>query len=263
MNAVKKNFENLEAIILDKDGVFVNFHKLWLRVIACRAQLIAELSSDTSEMLVKIRTACIRSMGVDEDDESIDPFGPCSMPLASVRLALATGLFITKNEGDPTYKWSEAFSIVDKAIAETNEALDKIELSEEISGSIKKIKELKASGLKLGVFSSDSESNVQATLEKFDLSETIDIVHSGMHKDKDSYMEICKKLKVKPENTLIVTDSPIDIKAANDAGAASVLVLSGIITEESNLETLEISADLVIDSLADLDLKITKKKVTA
>jgi phosphoglycolate phosphatase len=249
------DFSNIEAIILDKDGVFVNFHKLWLRIIAYRAQLIAELSSDTSEMLVKIRTACIRAMGIDEDDETIDPYGPCSMPLASVRLALATGLFITKNETDPTYKWKEAFAVVDQAIAQTREDLNTVELSEEISGSIKKIQDLSSAGYKLGVFSSDSQANATATVKKFKIDSCVNAVHSGMHKDKESYEEICSQLKVKPQDSLIITDSPIDLKAAKDAGGKAVLVLSGVVTEDMNLAALGVEPDLVIDSLADFDIK--------
>lgn len=253
-------FQDIEAIILDKDGVFVNFHKLWLRIIAYRAQLIAELSADTSEMLVKIRTACIRAMGIDEDDETIDPYGPCSMPLASVRLALATGLFITKNETDPTYKWKEAFTIVDQAIAQTKEDLNTVELSEEIPGSINKIQELAAAGYKLGVFSSDSQANAEATVKKFKIDSSISVVHSGMHKDKVAYEDICKQLKVKPQNTVIVTDSPIDIRAAKEAGGKAVLVLSGVVTEDMNSDTLGAEPDLVISSLTDFDIK---KKVAA
>lgn len=261
MSASKKDFKNIDAIILDKDGVFVNFHKLWLRVIAYRAQLIAEMSADTSEMLVKVRTACIRAMGVDEDDEDIDPYGPCSMPISCVRLALATSLFITKNETDPNYKWQEAFRIIDAALKEAKVNLNTVELSEEIPGSLKKIQDLSES-FKLGVYSSDSENNVKETLKKFKIEKCISTIESGMAKNKESYEEICKKLKVKAENTLIITDSPVDIKAATAAGAKTVLVLSGIMPEDTNLESLGIEPDMVIDSLADFEFD-SKKKVAA
>jgi hypothetical protein len=52
-------FENIEAIILDKDGVFVDFNKVWLRIIAYRAQLIAERAANTSPELATIREACL------------------------------------------------------------------------------------------------------------------------------------------------------------------------------------------------------------
>lgn len=260
------NFQNIEAIILDKDGVFVDFHKLWLRVIACRAQLIAEFASETSEMLVKVRTACIRAMGVDEEDEMVDPCGPCSMPLSSVKLALATALFITRGEADPHYQWFTALKTVDRAIEETKSILNVVELSEAIPGSIEKIQELSKAGFKIGIFSSDSDDNVSGTLNKFGIDKSADASNCGILKDKNRLVELCEKLKVKPENTLVITDTPNDLNSAREAGAKSILVLSGVIKEAESLDALETKADLVINSLADLDLATisnSKKKVAA
>lgn len=245
--------ENIEAVILDKDGVFNNFHKVWLRIIAYRAQQIAELSSDTSEMLVKIRTAAIRSMGVDEDDETIDPYGPCSMPLANVRLALATALFITKNETDPNFTWAKAFGIIDEAIELTNQELTISELAETFPGVIEKIKELASSGMKLAVYTSDSEENSETCLEKFGIKDLMAANRAGEIKTPRGYQELCKELGVDPSKTLMVTDSPHDLRIAKDAGAKTILVLSGIIRPEENISHIENLFDLVIDSLADLN----------
>ncbi len=254
-----KTLKNIEAVILDKDGVFVNFHKMWLRIIAYRAQLIAENSSDTSDTLVQIRTACIRAMGVDEDDETIDPYGPCSMTLSDVRLALATALFITKNELDPTYKWFTAFNCVDDAIAKTWEALTVAELSEEVFGSIDKIQEIAKAGLKIGVFSSDSEKNVKETLSKFGLSKAIKKIKAGEHKTTESFIELCDSLGVNPENTIMVSDAPHDIAVTKAAGAHTIGVLSGIMSESEADQ-----ADIILDSLAALDVsKISSKKKVA
>ena len=260
------NFQNIEAVILDKDGVFVNFQKLWLRIIACRAQLIAEISSETSEMLVKVRTACIRAMGVDEEDETIDPHGPCSMPITSVKLALATALFITRGEADPHYQWLTALKTVERAIEETKELLNVVELSEAIPGSVEKIQELSKAGFKIGIFSSDSEDNVNGTLNKFGIDKSVNASNCGNLKDKNRLSELCEKLKVKPENTLVVTDTPNDLNSARESGAKSILVLSGVIREDDDLNVIEANADLVINSLADLDLATIsspKKKVAA
>lgn len=254
------DLSKIEAVILDKDGVFVNFHQLWLRMIAYRAQLIAERSSDTSEMLVKIRTACIRAMGIDEDDESIDPFGPCSMPAQEVRLALATALFITCNEFDPTYKWETAFAVVDASMEQAKSDLSLVDMSEAIPGSIEKIKELADAGFKLGVFSSDSEENIKATLTKFGIKKLIQEIQAGEIKTQKSFEDLCARMGVKPGKALLVTDSPIDLKVAKEAGAYTVAVLSGVIEESSAASLTKGIADEVISSLKDL---VIKKKVKA
>jgi phosphoglycolate phosphatase len=250
-----KAFDGVEAIILDKDGVFVDFHKLWLRIIAYRAQLIAENSSDTSDILIKIRTACIRAMGVD--DELVDPYGPCSMPRSSVRLALATALFVTKNEFDSAYKWSEAFACVDNAIDEAWQMLSLVDLSEEVPGSIHKIQEIYKLGLKIAVFSSDSEDNVRASLEKFSLSKNITAISAGNYKTSELFVDLCSAIGVQPSNALMISDSPHDLAIAKSAGAATIGVLSGISAETDFAE-----ADAIINSLTDLDLSKLSKKIS-
>jgi phosphoglycolate phosphatase-like HAD superfamily hydrolase len=245
--------KNIEAVILDKDGVFNDFHKVWLRIIAYRAQQIAELSSETSEMLVKIRSATIRSMGVDEDDETIDPYGPCSMPLANVRMALATALYLTKNELDPNYKWQTAWVVVDRAIEQTSNDLSIAELAETFPGVIEKIKELAASGLKLAVYTSDSEENSETCLNKFGIKKLIKANKGGEIKTASGYKELCKRIKVDPSKTIMVTDSPHDLRIAKEAGAKTILVLSGVTRPEENISHIENLFDMVIDSLADLN----------
>ncbi len=257
-------FSNIDAIILDKDGVFNNFHKVWLRVIAYRAQKIAELSAETSEALEKIRTACIRAMGVDEDDETIDPYGPCSMPLANVRLALATTLFLIQNEANPTYTWLMAFKTVDDAIAEAERELSVVELSESFPGAIDAINDLAKTGLKLAVYTSDGVENTKQTLEKFKIAKNIEATQAGNVKTTDLYIELCKHISVKPENTIMITDSPHDLGIAKAAGAKTILVLTGIISPDMSLDGIQDKADMVINSIADLDIdKISgaKKKV--
>jgi phosphoglycolate phosphatase-like HAD superfamily hydrolase len=257
-----RSFDNIEAVILDKDGVFVDFQKLWLRVIAYRAQLIAEMASDTSEMLAKVRTACIRAMGVDEDDETVDPIGPAAMPADYVRLALATALYLCKNEVDPSFTWNYTFHIVDESMRKTRDDLDIVEMTEAIEGSIDKIKQIFDSGLKLAVYTSDAKEHAEAALNKFGIANQISAIQAGEIKTSKNYQSLCEKIQVKPENTLLITDSPIDLQAAKACLANTIAVFSGVIDKGIHLSLIRELADETLDSLADLDLgSITKKKL--
>lgn len=257
-------FENIEAIILDKDGVFVDFSKVWLRVIAYRAQLIAERAATTSPELAEIRAACITSMGVDEDLDSVDPYGPCSLPKDVVRIALATGLYMAKNASDPNFGWIHCFETVDECMIQAREEMKVSELSEEIPGSIAKIKEL-AEKFKIAIYTSDTMENTTATLDKFDLAGSVcEDMQTGDKKDADNYQALCEKIGVKPENTLLVSDGPNDIRAAKACGAKTIAVLSGVLEEDFNLNTIRDLTDEILDSLADLKLSNIsgpKKKV--
>ncbi len=257
-----QEFSDIEAVILDKDGVFVSFDNLWLRIIAYRAQIIAEESAETSPMLVSIRNACIRAMGVDEDTESIDPDGPCAMPEADIRTALATALYITKIEHDPSYKWKQAFTTVDSCIARAHQDLNHAEMSEPISGSVEKIKELSEQGFKLGVFTADDEQNAEAALEKFAIKDLFSGMQAGEFKTSDNYSALCKRMSVDPKKTLLVSDSPHDIKVAKEAGAKTIAVLSGVVEESKAEESFADHSDSILKSLAELKLD-GKKKVVA
>ena len=259
-------FENIEAVILDKDGVFVDFNKVGLRIIAYRAQLIAERASNTSEELVSIRNACIKAMGVDDDLDTVDPYGPCSMPRDTVRLALATAVYLTKNGVDPNFGWLHSFEIVDDCMQQAREELKVSELSEEIPGAIAKIKEI-AENYKVAIYTSDSMQNTIETLDKFDLAGSVcEDIQAGEKKNADNYMTLCEKIGVKAENTLLISDGPLDIRAAKACGAKAIAVLSGVLDEDYNMKSIRELTDEVLDSIAELDINNIdgpKKKLAA
>ncbi len=243
----------ITAIILDKDGVFVDFHKLWLRVIAYRAQLIAEMSTSSWDQFNKVRTSCIRAMGIDEEEETIDVYAPCSMPASDVKLALKVASFLTINEWDPSFNFKKASNIVEEAFTLSQEQLSVVELSEAISGSIPKIQEISKQGFKIGVFSSDSSSNIQNCLDKFGISSLVSVIQGDQFKSTELYEDLCSRLGVNPSETLMVSDLPHDLEIARAAGAMTIGVLSGVVSPE-NIGLLKIVADDVLNSLADLNL---------
>jgi HAD superfamily hydrolase (TIGR01549 family) len=255
---------NIKAVILDKDGVFVNFQKLWLRVIACRAQIIAERTTESWDIFNKVRTACIRAMGVDEDDESIDPYSPVSMPAHLVDVALYTALYLTLNEINPKFSWKESRKFVDDSIEEANRSFDIMENSDPIEGSIEKIKEIDELGFELAVYTSDTQENAEKTLEKFGIRDYFNEIFSGKHKDQKTYEQLCKNLGLDPSETVLVSDSPKELISAKQAGAETIALLSGV-SEKRIFESKGVSEfiDQILPSLKDLDLKnlSAKKKV--
>ncbi len=246
---------NIKAVILDKDGVFVDFHKLWLRVIAYRAQLIAETSTGTWDQFNLVRTACIRAMGVDEEEETIDAYAPCSMPASDVKLALKVATYLTVNAWDPSFDFKRASDIVEQCFADTIEQLDFAEMAEPITGAIEKINELSEAGFKLGVFSSDSTMNINIALDKFSLKSKISVIQGDHFKSSELYTKLCKTLQLDPSETIMVSDSPHDLSIAKAAGAKTIGVLTGVVSKE-NIGLLKVVADEVLGSLS--ELKVSK-----
>ena len=247
------NFKNIKAIVLDKDGVFVDFHKLWMRVIASRAQILAEYTTSNWEAFNHVRTTCIRAMGVDDEDETIDPDSPVSMPADMVKTAVTTGLYIAVNGLEPTYTWRNAQADVARSDKDLVEHLNFDDLIIEVEGAVEKILAMGEAGFKLAIFTSDSEKNTEKALEKFNLKSAVSDVVAGMYKTPEMYAGICERLGVKPEETIFVTDSPVDARIGKEAGANILAVLSGVIRKEDK-DKHSTNVDEFIDSLADLDV---------
>jgi HAD superfamily hydrolase (TIGR01549 family) len=245
---------NIKAIILDKDGVFVDFYQLWLRIIGARAQILAEYTTETWENFNYVRSMCIRSMGVDEDDESIDPNSPVAMPFHMVKLAVTTGLFLSVNHLKPEYTWQDAMNDVERSNQDLQNQLNIKDLVQEVPGSIDKIKEL-AKDYKLAVYSSDSEANVKSALEKFEIVDLISHIKAGTYKSAAEYQSICEKMGLKAEETLFITDSPVDVNVGKAAGAKVAIVMTGVLKENyKKLDEIQAQADLVFDALASFEI---------
>lgn len=256
-----KSYDNIKAIILDKDGVFVDFHQLWMRIIAARAQILAEYTTAKWEDFNYVRTMCIRAMGVDEEDESIDADSPVCMPADMVRMAVTTGLYLAVNHLEPTYTWANAIQDVRKSDKDLAEQLNMEDMIIAVEGSIEKIKAISKAGYKLALYTSDSEKNSQKTIEKFSINGIFETSICGKYKTIDLYKSICKQLKVKESETIFITDSPVDARVGREAGAHVIAVMSGVLREADKEANAEYVDDF-IPSLAKLDLKKIKQVTT-
>lgn len=87
-------------------------------------------------------------------------------------------------------------------------------------------------GLKLAVISNKDNSYTKNIVDTLDTSHCIDVAYGyreGIpHKpDPESVFEIMDELELKPEETLFVGDSEVDVKTAVNAGIKSIGVLWG------------------------------------
>jgi pyrophosphatase PpaX len=105
------------------------------------------------------------------------------------------------------------------------------------------LEELKSRGKLIGVFTAKGTSTAELTLEFHGLRSLFDIVVTGSvvknHKpDPEGIRIALDRLGVRPEDTIVVGDSPSDCKAAASAGTDFIAVLYDNISRNrfSNLE---------------------------
>ncbi len=246
--------KKIRAIILDKDGVFVDFAKLWGTIISYRAQTIAENALCSSDGFETIKNDCMMVMGLDPKTDRFDPFSPGScMPFDHVKIALASSLFTNMKKLNSEFTWHDALKVIDDSTDSVRKAYKIVDHSEPIAGSIEKIQEISKAGYRLGVLTSDTEANAMGALEKFKIDKLFFKVQGGKKKTPELYKELCAKLGVLPEETIMFGDTPMELKSAKECGAMAVGLLSGVV-DENNKAILEEHADFILAALADFDL---------
>ena len=93
------------------------------------------------------------------------------------------------------------------------------------------IKILHQAGFKLALASNASVKLINAVLKKFNLKKYFLIKMSGEFlkrgkPDPDIYLRTAKQLKIKPENCLVIEDSPNGVRSAKRAGMYCIGVLN-------------------------------------
>ncbi|MEM3659582.1 MAG: HAD family phosphatase [Thermoproteota archaeon] len=119
---------------------------------------------------------------------------------------------------------------------------------------------LKEHEFKTAVCTNNCKRAVEIVLEKTGLKKFFNDVFTRNDVDRlkpfpDIILKACEKLGVKPEKTIYVGDSPIDIAAARSAGVKPI----GIVSSLSNAERLRAAgAELIVSNMDELREKLRK-----
>jgi phosphoglycolate phosphatase len=120
-----------------------------------------------------------------------------------------------------------------------------------VEGMDRVIKDLDLQGYKLIIVSSADENSIKDFLKKYDLKKYFtEILGKNFNPSKVEKIKIvCEKYKIKPEETLLVTDSVGDIKEAHEAKTKAIGVIWGL-HERERLE--KNGSDFIAESPNDI-----------
>ena len=131
---------------------------------------------------------------------------------------------------------------------------------QKIPGALEVVKKLKEKGLKLAVAtSSKKEGFTPKTVNHKDLYDNFEFVVCGdeVTKAKPSpeiFLTAAKKIcDYPPENVIVFEDSAAGIRAANDAGMASVFLWASDKDPSENLATYDAKPTIIIHSFNEFD----------
>lgn len=157
--------------------------------------------------------------------------------------------------------WHERFDwtgppvaeMVDKVLTEVTRRI--LDHGEPLPGVHATIDALRAQGLRIAIASSSPYPLIDAVIEKLDLADRIDAIHSGVDErrskpDPAVFLSAAAKLSVAPERCLVFEDAPAGVEAGKAAGMQVVAVPSVFDFDDPGFD----SADLRLRSLEEFRL---------
>ena len=211
-------FENIAAVLFDKDGTLANVEDYLLALGWARSHQIDRQFPGLASKLAA-------AMGIT--DCTIDPTGLMAIAsrreneIAAAAYVAATGI-----------GWTESRQIVETAFSQVKEQLA-AQYSQPplIEGARSLITRLKSAGVKVGIVSADSHLAVHAFIVHHQLSGVDWYCGEFIANPPKTHPEFlsfaCEAIKSHPEQTLIIGDSGTDWQIAKQGAAGFIGMLGG------------------------------------
>ena len=192
----------IEAVLFDMDGVLVN----------------------SEEFICKAAILMFKEKGLRVDEKDFIPF-----------IGMGENRFL----GGVAEKYDFQFD-VDKDKKRTYDIYQEISkgMLKPLPGVIEFIKKCRDKNLKIAVATSADEIKMQCNLREIGIpASTFDATVNGLEVERkkpfpDIYLEAAKRLKVKPENCLVVEDAISGEKAGKAAGCKVLAITGSFAAEE-------------------------------
>lgn len=240
--------KNIDTVLFDKDGTFIDSHVYWGRIISLRINEVLKFYKIDNKHFDEL---CL-SLGYDTKTKKLIEKGPIAL---LAREAVINSLMEKLNSIGVNSKEDDIKMLFEKV---------HLEFLKEIYDYIKPIKEaevlfkrLKEKGVKLAVVTSDMKANTEVILEQLNFSKYFDLVIGKdsckqPKKTGEPALVALSELKENASNTISVGDAPMDFEMAKNAHlAGSILVATGQITENK----LKKYTNTVVKSLDEVFIK--------
>ncbi len=226
------------ALIFDKDGVLVDFHRFWGEVSRLRVSHLArraQLSEAEAEALT-------RELGII--DGRVDPTGPLAVGTRIEEESIASAFLYRR--GMP---WISARPLVEEAFDAAEGDLDWNVAVQGLGDVRETFRRLAEQGWKLAIATSDLSRNARRHAEMLGIDGYLGAIagSDSVSRSKphaDLVLVCCEALGIPPSQSLVIGDTLADLGMARAARAAAAIgVLSGV----SPLETFDGYADAILD----------------
>lgn len=214
--------ENIETVLFDKDGTFIDLHYFWGKMTELRVKEIMRRYNLHDECFADL---CLK-LGFDVSSGKMLSNGITALYSRSVIIEIFCkdlkdiGITVTKKELE------EIFDSVSKVFY-----LEMAKYTKPIDSAILFIRKLKENNIKIGIVTSDSLESTHLTLKHFNWTELFDVVvgRESTAETKESGVPVTLALETlgaDSETTVMVGDAPMDYHAAKNAGVKNTILVS-------------------------------------
>lgn len=226
--------ENVDTVLFDKDGTFIDLHYFWGKMSKMRSKECIRIFQLDATVFEKL---CL-SLGYNVKTGKMLKDGITALYSRPKIIEIFTKDLVSLGASATEKQVEEIF---DRVSQEFYKNLP--EYTKPIKEAIDFIKKIKLAGLKTGIVTSDSIESTELAINHFGWQELFDVAigRESTKETKESGVPVSlalEKINARPGNAIMVGDAPMDYIAAKNAGIAkTILVSTGQIEKEELLNT--------------------------
>jgi phosphoglycolate phosphatase len=238
IHCLDRQFDDIQAIIFDKDGTLEDSGDYLRNLAQKRARLVDAQIPGVGDPLL---------MAFGVNGNILDSAGLQAVGSRYENEIAAAAYIAETGRG-----WSAAIDIVNRAFTEADRVMES-SIAAMFPGCVESIESYAGAGIKLGILSAATTNQVTKFAEYHQIQSHFQVLlgSDGQFAKPDPrlFTSACEQMGVDPDRTLMVGDSVWDMKMAAQAGAAGCV---GIIWHQARQPLA--AADVTIDNLAALRL---------
>ena len=234
INLFTKDWEinNIETILFDKDGTFIDLHYFWGQMTELRVKEIIKRFNKNNEIFEQL---CF-CLGYNQKTGKMLPDGITALYSRSKIIDIFKQDLKKYDIYTTDIELEKIFDYVSDIFYENMQMYTK-----PIPEAIEFIKKIRTLGIKTGIVTSDAKKSTDLTIKHFHWENLFDVVigRESSTETKESGIPTkmaLNKLNANPKTTIMIGDAPMDYISAKNAGIEkTILVATGQI-EENNLK---------------------------
>lgn len=241
---------NIETILFDKDGTFIDLHYFWGKMTELRVQEIIKIYNLDSTIFNEL---CLL-LGYNTESKKMLADGITALYSRSKIIEIFQKDLEKYNITISIKELEKIFDLVSENFYKNMQ-----KYTRPIDGAIDFIKKVKNTGIKIGIVTSDSKQSTLLTLKQFGWEDLFEVAigreDSPQTKESGEPTKLALNiLNANPKTTIMIGDAPMDYISAKNANIQNtILVATGQISKEKLKET----SPYTINSLSEIKVTIS------